>query len=171
MDLKMEHRIVRISPKKLIGKRLKMSLSNNRTFELWQSFMSNKKDINNSLATDLFSMQVFDASLDFKDFNQDTEFEKWAAVEVQDFNIIPNDMEPYTLPGGLYAVFVHKGAASAGHKTFQYIFGIWLPKSEYVLDNRPHFELLGEKYKNENPDSEEEVWIPVRAKKGEVPEG
>jgi AraC family transcriptional regulator len=36
--------------------------------------------------------------------------------------------------------------------------------SAYDLDNRPHFEILGEKYKNESPDSEEELWIPVKLK-------
>jgi AraC family transcriptional regulator len=32
------------------------------------------------------------------------------------------------------------------------------------LDNRPHFEILGEKYKQGSPDSEEEIWIPVKEK-------
>lgn len=32
----------------------------------------------------------------------------------------------------------------------------------YEIDFRPHFEILGEKYKNNDPGSEEEVWIPVR---------
>jgi AraC family transcriptional regulator len=109
-------------------------------------------------------MQIYDQSFDFKTFNKDASFEKWAAVEVSDFALIPDEMEPYILKGGLYAVFIHKGAASTGMKTFQYIFGIWLPASPYVLDNRPHFELLGEKYKNEDPASEEEVWIPVKPK-------
>jgi hypothetical protein len=31
-----------------------------------------------------------------------------------------------------------------------------------MLDNRPHFEILGEKYKNADPDSEEDVYIPVK---------
>ena len=109
-------------------------------------------------------MQIYDKSLDFKDFNQNTEFEKWAAIEVTDFNIIPNEMESYTLISGLYAVFVHKGPANEFQKTFQFIFGQWLPSSEYILDNRAHFELLGEKYKNNDPNSEEEVWIPIRQK-------
>jgi len=73
-------------------------------------------------------------------------------------------MESYTLTGGLYAVFIHKGAASTGPKTFKYIFGTWLPNSDFILDNRPHFEILGKKYIHEDPDSEEEVWIPVKPK-------
>ncbi|EPE83362.1 GyrI-like small molecule binding domain protein [Leptospira noguchii str. 1993005606] len=40
-----------------------------------------------------------------------------------------------------------------------YIFQEWLPNSGYKL--KPHFELLGSKYKNNDPTSEEEVWIPI----------
>lgn len=63
------------------------------------------------------------------------------------------------LTGGLYAVFIHKGGPNTFPKTFQYIFRTWLPASDYTVDNRAHFEILGEKYKNEDPNSEEEVYI------------
>ena len=86
------------------------------------------------------------------------------SIEVSDINAIPDDMESYTLTGGLYAVFTHKGAAATGPETFRYIFGTWLPASEYGLDNRAHFEILGDKYRNDDPDSEEEIWIPIRSK-------
>jgi AraC family transcriptional regulator len=42
------------------------------------------------------------------------------------------------------------------------MFREWLPASGYELDDRPHFEILGERYKNNDPDSEEELWFPVR---------
>jgi AraC family transcriptional regulator len=73
-------------------------------------------------------------------------------------------MEAFTLTGGLYAVFLYKGVSAAAAEAFQYILGNWLPNSEYTLDIRPHFEILGEKYKNNDPDSEEEIWIPVKPK-------
>jgi len=158
----MEPRIEILSEKKLIGKRIKMSLAENKTFELWRSFMPRRKEISNHLNTDLISMQVYDPSYDFKNFNLHATFEKWAAVEVSDFNSVPDEMETFILPSGLYAVFIHKGPASAGEKTFRYIFEIWLPHSNYKLDNRPHFEILGEKYKNEDPTSEEEIWVPIK---------
>jgi AraC family transcriptional regulator len=157
--------VIRIlAEKKLVGKCMTMTLSGNKTGELWRFFMQRRKEIKNNLTSDLFSIQIYDQSLDFEKFNQDTPFEKWAAVEVPDFDAIPDEMERFILPGGLYAVFIHRGAASSGPETFQYIYGTWLPDSEYLLDNRPHFEILGEKYKNEDPRSEEEVWIPVRPK-------
>jgi AraC family transcriptional regulator len=65
------------------------------------------------------------------------------------------------LQAGDYAVFNYRGS-SADPRIFQYIYGEWIPNSEYVLDDRPHFEILGEKYKNNDPNSEEEIWIPIK---------
>lgn len=157
-------RIETIPEKKLVGKCLKMSLSDNRTAELWRNFMPRRKEILNALTTDLISMQVYDESLNFKDFTPDTEFVKWAVVEVSDFTHVPDGMETYTLSGGMYAVFTYVGLPGDFAPTFHYIFGEWLPRSEYEVDNREHFELLGKKYKNNDPNSEEEIWIPIRRK-------
>jgi AraC family transcriptional regulator len=149
--------------KKFIGKRLLMSLSENRTGELWRSFMQQRRVIMNSIGTDLYSIQFYDPHY-FTNFNPSKEFEKWAAVEVPDFASIPEGMEPLILRGGNYAVFIHKGGAAMARETYQYIFGRWLPGSEFLIDDRAHFEILGEKYKNEDPESEEEIWIPVKPK-------
>jgi AraC family transcriptional regulator len=160
----MEPRIELLSEKKLVGKRLRMSLSKNKTAELWQSFMPKRKAIKNILTTNLFDLQIYDNTLNFKDFNQETEFEKWAAVEVSNFSDIPEGMNTYTLQGGLYAVFIHKGHPDTFHKSFHFIFNNWLPDSDYDLDIREHFEVLGDNYKNNDPESEEEVWIPIKRK-------
>lgn len=105
----------------------------------------------------------------FSAFNPEEEFEKWAAKEVADYNDVPDDMETFTLQGGLYAVFDYKGSSS-DPSIFSYIFGTWIPDAEFVLDDRPHFEVLGEKYRNEDPESEEQIYIPVRPKNsGERP--
>ena len=57
---------------------------------------------------------------------------------------------------------------NTGRKTYQYIFETWLTSSEYALDHRPYFEILGEKYKNDDPSSEEEIWIAITPKKLKV---
>jgi len=157
----MTPRIETVGERKMVGLRLTMSLSMNRTRELWQNFMRLRQEIKNQVGSDLYSIQLYD-DLYFKTFSPHTTFEKLAAVEVKDFNEVPPDMVSFTLPSGLYAVFIHKGAASTGPATFNYIFSTWLPNSEYHLDNRPHFEVLGETYKNDDPNSEEEIWIPVK---------
>ena len=154
-----------ISAKKLLGNHLTMSLVQNRTFELWSSFMPRRKEITNNLTTDLFSLQQFDPDFDFENFNPAALFEKWAAIEVADFETVPGGMDALIIPAGLYAVFIHKGDASLAPQTFGYIFGTWLPASGYAIDSRPHFEILGEKYKRDSMDSEEEVWIPIKKRR------
>jgi AraC family transcriptional regulator len=159
----MKPRIEPLAEKKLVGSRTKMSFSDNRTFELWRSFMPRRKEIRNSLGTDLFSIEVY-PPIFWEKFSTYAEFEKWAAIEVTDFNVIPDQMERLTVPAGLYAVFVHRGPASTGSKTYEYIFRSWLPSSDFTLDNRPHFALMGEKYKQNDLDSEEEIWVPIKQK-------
>jgi AraC family transcriptional regulator len=159
----MQPRIEIVAEKKLVGKQLTMTIANNKTLNLWQSFMPRRREIKNNLTTDFFSMQVYHQSFDFTFSNLNAEFQKWAAIEVSDFENVPDEMETYILTGGQYAVFHYRGL-STDTKIFQYIFGTWLPTSNYVVDNRPHFEILGEKYKNNDPASEEEIWIPIRPK-------
>jgi len=141
-----------------------MSYADNKTGVLWRSFMPRLNEIQNNVGTDLYSMQIY-SPLFFDNLDPNQEFEKWAAIEVWDFDSVPNEMETFTLTGGLYAVFLYRGAASAGAETFRYILGTWLPNSDYLLDDRPHFEILGKKYKNDDPHSEEEIWIPIKPKK------
>jgi AraC family transcriptional regulator len=163
MHLKMKPKIVSLTEKKLIGKKVKMSFSDNKTVELWHSFIPRRREIRNGIGAELYSVEVYNPQF-FDNFNPDASFDKWAAIEVTDFKVVPDEMETLTLPGGAYAVFLHKGTASEGPKTYSYIFETWLPDSGFSLDNRPHFALMGEKYKNDNPDSEEELWIPVKPK-------
>jgi AraC family transcriptional regulator len=157
-------RIDSLKEKKLIGKNLSMSLAENKTFELWQSFMQNRKFITNNIGSDLYSIQVYD-NLFFEDFSPTNSFIKWAATEVENYNSIPDTMNEFTLPEGIYAVFLHKGIPSDFPATANYIFNNWMPASDYELDNRPHFEILGEKYLNNNSASEEEVWIPIKKRR------
>jgi AraC family transcriptional regulator len=154
---------IEISPeRKLIGQRLSMSLADYRVADLWKSFMTRRQEITNALTTDLISMVVY-MPTHFSNFSPNNEFEKWAAVEVASFDNLPSEIEKFTLNSGLYAVFEYQGI-NTDPSIYQYIFGNWLPNSAYVLDDRPHFEVLGEKYRNNNPNSEEEIWIPIKAK-------
>lgn len=158
----MKPRIDTVSEKKLVGLRLIMSIVDNKTGELWKGFIPRRKEITNNLTTDLISISIYKPTY-FAHFNPTNEFEKWAAVEVADFDNVPDDLETFVLPGGLYAVFDYKGL-STDNSIFRYIFGTWLPNSDYSLDDRPHFEVLGQKYRNNDPESEEEIWIPIKSK-------
>ena len=157
----MTPKIVSIPVKKLIGYSIEMSLLDNQTQTIWQLFMPRLKEIKNAVSADLFSLQNYPDDY-FTNFTPETIFTKWAAVEVKNFENIPEGFEKLEIPSGKYAVFLHKGNTEMFAKTAQYIYTEWLPNSGFQLDNKPHFEVLGDNYSgHENPESEEEVWIPI----------
>jgi AraC family transcriptional regulator len=159
--MRSQPRIEQLPGKKLIGMHLRMTLAENRTVDLWRGFMPRRREIANTVGTELYSIQNYDQGWTPQMFTPHVLFNRWAAVEVSDVTSIPVGMEPFQLEG-LYAVFIHRGLDFM--PTFQRIFQEWLPGADYVLDDRPHFEILGEKYKQGHSESEEEVWIPIRPK-------
>lgn len=154
--------IITLNEKKLIGKRMIMSFAHYKVGELWSSFMPRRKEIKTSLSNDLVSMTVYKPT-HFLNFSPSNEFEKWATLEVSNFDDVPAGMETFILADGLYAIFHYKGV-NTDDSIYRYIYGEWIPNSDYELDNRPHFEILGEKYKNNDPTSEEEICIPIKRK-------
>ncbi len=164
LQIKMQPSIKTIPEKKLIGKRVTINFMDDKTFDLWRSFISRRNEIKNNINADFISMRIYDTSYSFENFNPTANFDKWATIEVSDFEEIPTEMETFIISGGLYAVFNYKGL-NTDTRIFDYIYGDWLlNNSEYMLDDRPHFEVMGSKYKNNDPDSEEEIWVPVRLK-------
>ncbi len=159
----MEPQIVSLAEKKMVGIKISTTIAENRTVELWRSFMPRRNEIKYCLNSDLYSLQYFDSSISAKSFGPDTSFDKWAAVEVADTELIPQGMDTCTL-GGLYAVFQYRGLPQDVDPTFHYIYEVWLPSSQYMLDSRAHFAIMGSKYKNNDPSSEEELWIPLKSK-------
>lgn len=157
----MKYRIEQMPERKVVGMHLSMSLAENKTAELWRRFMPRKNEIHSLAHADLISLQCYPEAYFFEPQHV---FVKWACREVSSFQHIPAGMEKFVVPAGLYAVFLYKGHPQQGEQAFRFIFSEWLPNSQYKLDNRPHFEILGEKYNNTSEDSEEEIWIPITTK-------
>ena len=158
----MEPRIEILKEKKLIGHHIQTSLIKDETFKLWSGFMPQKKEIKNICGNNLYSVRIYKLPLkEPKDFEQN--IEKWATMEVRTFDDIPENMNSLVLEGGLYAVFNYTGL-NTDVSIFNYIYDVWISSSIYNLDNRPHFEVLGKNYKNNDPTSEEEIWIPIKLK-------
>ena len=146
---------------KFIGKNLSFTYADYRAFELWSSFMPRHKEVPNAIGTDLYNIQINPIGFSF---GMNEPFVKWAAVPVYNFDFVPDGMETLEIPEGLYTVFHYKGDQSNAPAFFNAIYTEWLPNSGYELDNRPQFEILGAKYKINDPNSEEEIWIPVKMK-------
>jgi AraC family transcriptional regulator len=155
-------KIETISPKILVGVQRRMSLSKHEIPWLWKSFMPRRKEVQHVKNDDLYSVEVYDDLNYFDQFNPSLEFEKWAAVEVTTAEEIPDEMNSMIIPEGMYAIFSYNGPDQEAFSFYAAIFTEWLPSSKYSLDNRPHFAVMGEKYKKGDPSSEEEIFIPIK---------
>jgi AraC family transcriptional regulator len=139
-----------------------MSFVNDCTGELWRGFRVVRPTIEGRIGGETYSVKVYNASYSFTAFDPAAEFDKWAAVAVNGDVEVPDGMETLMIPAGRYAEFIHVGPAVTAPKTFGYIFGEWLPSSEFELDPRPHFEILPEGYDPFDESAKEKVLIPVR---------
>jgi len=148
-------KIVTLTEKKVVGMQSKMLMHQyENIIKLWKSFMPKKHELKNTINQELIAIQ------DYPDFgNLETSYNIWACVEVSNLSDVLSDMEGFTIPKGEYIKVLHKGM-DAG-KTYQRIMTEWLPNSGYAIDDRPHFQVMGDKYKNGSPDSEEDFYIPV----------
>jgi AraC family transcriptional regulator len=139
------------------------SLINNNTKRLWSLFMPRMQEINNKKDDHFIAVYLYPEAMGMNDFTLQTIYKTPAAVPVTNFpEILPQHMEAFIIPEGLYAVFEHKGTVSDFNKTTDYVYNKWLPESNYSLCKRPHFEILGNRYLGpNNPGSIEDVYIPI----------
>lgn len=156
----MEIKLTSVPQMTFVGIRHSMSFVENQTAKLWAAFMPVRDQIEGTIGNELYSIENYPIGF-FEPFNPKTEFEKWAAVRVAGETPIPDGMEQLPVEGGKYAVFTYRGLPSEAAPFFQQIFSQVLPQAGLQVDNRPHFAIMGEKYKGNHPDSEEEIWIPV----------
>lgn len=157
----LEPKIVILPEIKLVAKSMPMSFAQDKTHVLWQDFSPLIKGIPHKLGKDKYSIQIFPDTDFFKNFNPTSIFKKYAAVNVSEYGALPDELEKLIIPEGQYALFDYIGKPSAASETFRYILCQWVPNSKYSLDDRPHIAKMGEKYKGEQPDSEEALLIPI----------
>ena len=136
-----------------------MSFSEDRTSELWREFRTRESKIKNRIGSESYSVKVYRPEYSFAVFDPGKSFEKWAAAAVGEPD---HDFETLEISSGLYAVFAHIGPAEKAPVAFEHIFEAWLPNSGFVIDSRPHFEMLPEGYDPFDPTAEEEIWLPIR---------
>lgn len=150
-----------IEAKQLVGIRRTMSLNSFPVSVLWKSFLQQRFHwAQCQEGAFLFSVTQYPPDY-FACFDAQNTFDKWAAVEVTPNCQLPEGLETFVLPVGVYAVFNHRGL-STDHRIFQYIFTQWLPTSSYIVDHRPHFEILSPQYQPNDPQAAETICIPVQ---------
>lgn len=152
-------KILTVTEKHLLGLHTELTMNNNLTIELWQKFMPRKKEILQLVSDSIFPAQVYPSDY-FDSMQPNKPFTMWATVEINpDTLCIPEGMEILIIPEGLYACFTLVGMDIQA--LMRYIFIEWLPISGYKVANRPHFAIMDKRYKHNQPDSQEDIYIPI----------
>ncbi|RCW90723.1 GyrI-like domain-containing protein [Winogradskyella arenosi] len=154
----MRPEIIETSERKVIGVSTTMRHGEyHKIQELWQQFMPRLKAVKARSSMELIALQEFPEGTNTATLS---DYIIWACAEVLNFNEIPEGMMSLVIPAGTYAVVAHKGMDAS--KTYRQFMSEWLINSGYGVDTRPHFQVMGAKYKNGSPDSEEEFYIPIK---------
>lgn len=161
-------RIENCSNRKLIGLSIQDSLQQNEIVNVWKKFVPLSYNIPGNIKGQFCSMSIYPSTNIFNDFSINTFFKRCALVEVNDINYSLNTTESFYIDG-MFALFLHKGLPSDVEKTFRYIFNQWLPNSKYEWALPFHFEKLPQNYSPNNPDAEEEIWLPIRLRGNSEP--
>lgn len=150
----MEPKIVKKEAFSVIGMHCRGRNQEGEIPEMWREFGPRVPEIQN-IVSDSVAYGISD------NMDPDTgEFDYVAGFEVSDVPEVPEGMVHWAVPGGRYAVF-RTTLPNLG-ETFKYVYYEWLPRSAYEHRPGPDLELYDEAFDAEDPDSEFEVYVPIK---------
>lgn len=158
-EISMEPEIIIRPAVKLVGVARQYDSADLSLPKLWSAFAPYRDSIPNRIGKDSFG--IYES---YQEQEDDVSFSYICTVAVANFDDIPEGMISRELPEQMYAKFVHKGSVANLEQTLKYIWGSWLPKSDYDYVEKPDFELYGQGFNIADPKSELYLHIPVQRK-------
>lgn len=126
----------------------------NEIFQMWQALGARMPEI----------PQVINPEIAYglsDNVDHDTgEFDYVAGLEVREGTALPEGMVQWEVAGGTYAVF--PCTLPTLGEVFDAVYSTWLPKSGYQRADGPEVERYDEHFDPQDPDSQLEVFIPIR---------
>ena len=145
---------------KIAGIRGMTSLSDNRLPGLWERFL---REYQAFYASTGVGYGICETQRTTYTKDGDVSFAALVGSPVKDVDRLPPTLAVKTLGAGRYAVFTHRGTFANLFKTYQYIFGTWLPASEEALDSREDFEVYEREVLSfDDPMNEVKICIPIK---------
>lgn len=130
--------------------------------ESWYQLKTHWNDIERKNKKTMFGYE--DYSEDFT--SEPLAFYYMAGVEVKEDTELLEGMYRKVVPAAEYAVFTVNGNNANGEigKAFYYIYNIWLPNSEYCIDERvmADFEYYDERWDCQTGTAQMDIYVPVR---------
>jgi AraC family transcriptional regulator len=145
---------------KCVGMNITTSPGSNEIPGLWDKFVPHLDSIPNRINHNI----CYGVINPLGSKGNENELDYAAVVEVENFDNIPDGMISAEIPEAYYAVFTHKGPISKFMESIRFVFGEWLPNSEYTLTGTPELEVYDERFDPESEDSECDICLPVSKK-------
>lgn len=159
-NISREPEIIQMEETKAAGIRGTTSLFDNRLPKLWEQFLALEK---NNPGSEGIRYCICETQQTSYTKNGDVLFSVMVGSQTADYHNLTPGLAVKTLHAGKYAVFTHRGDYANLYKTYQYIFGIWLPSAKEELDGREDFEQYeGEVISPDDPDNEVKIYIPIK---------
>jgi len=156
----MEPRIVALGALKLVGLPFYGAPQGNVFGSTWQRLFQMNLSVEKRVDPRVnYGLEVYGP-----EFHQEGKWTYFPCFEVRDLDEIPGELFAKILPAATYAVFSVRGGLDKISEAFQFAYSQWLPLSPYEVAHPYDIERYGENYKGDVPESELEIYIPIRPK-------
>jgi len=156
-EISMEPEIIIRPEIKLVGIAMQYDNADLSLPRLWSAFRPYRDQIKNRISDESFG--IYES---YEELEEDVNFTYVCTAAVANFDDVPEGMVTRELPEQIYAKFTHRGSIVNLDQTLKYIWGSWLPKSNYNYDEKPDFELYPSGYNVADSESEMYLHIPVK---------
>ena len=121
---------------------------------LWDDFLGRMIEVENPISGTCYGLvrQIKDSS---------DQLEYYAAVEVDEIELVPKGMVSVDIPASQYAIFTHRGEVKSIDTTVNYIYSSWLLKSAWQHASGPDLEIYDHKYDSASVNSVMYYAIPI----------
>ena len=127
--------------------------------KLWSGFRPYRDSIPNRVGDHWFGIYE-----NYQEDEDTTRFVYICSAEVENFENVPDGLITREIEAQTYARFTHQGPIAKIEETLRYIWGSWLPKSNYEYADKPDFELLPGGFNDEDPENKVYLNIPIKLK-------
>jgi AraC family transcriptional regulator len=148
----MEPKIISKPAFTIIGLLYHGNNAENEIPQLWGQLMSRSSEIQNQIGN-----IAYGAAANFDEASK--AFDYVAGFEVSPETDAPQGMVKWNIPARTYVVFTC--TLPTMMDTYKSIHETWFPQSDYQRAAGPEFELYGEKFDPNDPNSKMDIYIPV----------
>lgn len=158
-----EPEIVMVPDIYMMGISFQTTINGNESRAVWQQF--NRQIPAGLLSNRRYGVYEAENNCSSDIFSADSKTTAFVGVEIMKNCSVQKSMKMKKLCGGQYAKFIHKGTVDTLLQTYQYIWGVWFPKSGFELADRDDFECYTERFTGAGDEkSQIEIYFPVNDK-------